>query len=76
MTRRTELAAQAAAATAVLLVLAAGSLVTRHRSEHQATDAPVAARAGPRLLVKSVHIESHPEGVWVYNCTVEGDHTF
>ncbi len=36
----------------------------------------ILTRAGPRLLVKSVRVESHPEGVWVYNCTVEGDHTF
>ncbi len=36
----------------------------------------ILTRAGPRLVVKSVRIESHPEGAWVYNCTVDGDHTF
>ena len=46
MTRRTELAAQAVAATTVLLAFAVGCLVTRYQAEHQATNAPVAAQAG------------------------------
>ena len=31
---------------------------------------------GPPLVVKSVAIENHPEGVPVYNFTIEDDHTY
>ena len=36
----------------------------------------VISRRGPPLVVKSVTREAHPEGIAVYNFTVEGDHTY
>ena len=36
----------------------------------------VITRAGPDMIVRAVTIDKHPEGVAVYNYTVEGDHTY
>ena len=36
----------------------------------------IVTRAGPRLVVKSVKTVTYPEGVKVYNFTVEGTHTY